>query len=151
MTPRIKSIAEPIVHNLEARARQSLLRRTEAMERELAFLSSREDRNLIFIRERGWTDERLQLLFLLNSVYQHVLGPIQVAARGGPEGLGGEIPVRHGQIVFDREKASRVKMSIRAFLSIVDELRFMRSWLYANTCADAVFAIATLERDRSRR
>ncbi len=127
-----------------------MLRRVEAMERELAFLANRQDPNLLFIKGRGWTDEQLQLLFFMNSVYQHVLGPIQAAARGGPQGLGGEIPVRHGKIVFGRAIASRVKFAMRDYLSLLDELKFQKNWLHANTCGDAVFAVASLERERSR-
>jgi len=52
------------------------------MERELAFLMERRDENVALIGRRGWTDDRQQLLFLLNNMYQQVIGPLQAAARG---------------------------------------------------------------------
>ena len=37
------------------------------------------------------------VLFLLNSMYQQVIGPLQAAARGGPEGLGNAVAICHGK------------------------------------------------------
>jgi hypothetical protein len=123
-----------------------VLRRIDAMERELTFLAEREDDNLSFIRRRGWSDERLQVLFVLNSVYQQVLGPIQAAAKEGPEGLGSTIPIRHGTASFSRKTAGKVQVAMKEFLVMVDTLKLQRRWLHSNTCGDVVFAVAAFER-----
>jgi hypothetical protein len=120
------------------------------MERELAFMAERDDDDVNFIRSRGWSDERLQVLFVLNSVYQQVLGPVQSAARGGPEGLGSTVPVRHGTASFSRKTAGSVQAAMKDFLAMVDTLKLQRSWLHSNTCADVVFAVASFEHALAR-
>lgn len=135
---------------MDARVRRGVLRRIDAMERELTFLAEREDDNVKFIRRRGWSDERLQVLFVLNSVYQQVLGPVQAAAKEGPAGLGSTIPVRHGTASFSRETAGSVLAAMKDFLAMVDALKLQRSWLHSNTCGDVVYAIASFERALER-
>jgi hypothetical protein len=146
MTPSVHRIADPVLRSLDPRVRRGVLRRIDAMERELAFLAEREDDNVKFIRSRGWSDERLQVLFVLNSVYQQVLGPIQAAAKEGPEGLGSTIPVRHGTASFSRKTAGSVQIAMKDFLVMVDALKLQRRWLHSNTCGDVVFAVASFER-----
>lgn len=146
MTPSVHRIADPVLRSLDPRVRRGVLRRIDAMERELAFLAEREDDNVNFIRRRGWSDERLQVLFVLNSVYQQLLGPIQAAAKEGPEGLGSTIPVRHGKASFSRKTAGSVQLAMKDFLVMVDTLKLQRSWLHSNTCGDVVFAVASFER-----
>ena len=151
MNPSIRQVAAPILRELDGAVRQSVMRRIEAMERELKFLADREDENLAFIRRHHWSNERLQLVFLLNSVYQQVLGPAQAAARGGPEGLGSEIPVRYGNTSFDRLARARAGSAMRDFQAMVLKLSLLPDWLYCNTCGDVVFNIASFERHRVRR
>lgn len=132
---------------MEARVRRDIERRIELMERELAFLAEREDQNLAFIKKRGWSDERLQVLFLFNSIYQKVLGPLQAAAKEGPEGLGSSVPVKHGTSIFSRQTTGTVRIALKDFLAMIDDLQLHRSWLHENTCGDAVYQIAAYERD----
>jgi hypothetical protein len=146
MTPPLEQIARPLLARMDNRVRQGVQRRLEAMERELAFLAERQEPNVSFIARKGWSIDRLQLVFLLNSVYQNLLGPLQAAARGGPDGLGSKIPVRHGKTIFNRATASSVQMAMRDFFEMVDALHLPRAWLQLNTCGDLVFAIATHER-----
>ena len=150
MTPVVQSIAQPVIRLMDGRVRQGVLRRVDAMERELSFLTDRRDENVALIRRRGWTDDRLQLLFLLNSVYQQVIGPMQAAARGGPEGLGSAVPICHGKTSFDRAGAARTQLLVRDFLAMIDTLKLQRAWLQSNTCGDVVFSIAEHERDQTR-
>lgn len=146
MTPSVHRIADPVLRSLDPRVRRGVLRRIDAMERELAFLVEREDDTIRFIQRRGWSDERLQVLFVLNSIYQQVLGPIQAAAKEGPEGLGSTIPVRHGTASFSRKTAGSVQIAMKDFLAMVDMLKLQRTWLHSNTCGDVVFAVASFER-----
>ncbi len=112
------------------------------MERELAFLESLEDRRLAVARRFGWTDDRLQVLFALNSVYQHLLGPLQSAARGGPEGLGDTVAVRHGTSTFSRATTTRIQLAMRDFNKLVGALEFRQRWLQENTCGDVLYAVS---------
>lgn len=149
MTPKAQSVTHALLQSLDGRVRQGVVRRVEAMERELTFLSSREDANVIYLRRRGWGDDRIQVFFVLNSVYQQVLGPVQAAARGGPEGLGTAVPVNHGKTSFNSSAARNVSAALRDFYVLIDELKIQRPWLYANTCRDAVYLIADHERNTS--
>jgi hypothetical protein len=150
MTPSVRRVADPILQALDGRVRVAVLRRFDAMERELSFLSERNDERVRLIRQRGWTDERLHLLFVLNSVYQQVLGPLEAAAKGGPEGLGTAIPVRHGASSFDRKSENRVQAATRDFRGLVDALQVQRGWLHSNTCGDLVFSIWSSERAKEQ-
>jgi hypothetical protein len=145
MNPSVKRIAAPALNALDVRVRQSITRRVDAMMRELAFLADRKDKALAFIRRRGWSDERLQFVFVLNSIYQQVLGPLQAVARGGPEGLGRTIPVRYGSTSFDRDTTRNAQVAMRDFLAMLAELQLPQTWLQSNTCGDIVFCISKLE------
>lgn len=147
MTPAVRRAAEPVLGSLDARVRRSVLRRVEDMERELKFLGDREDEKLVLIRQRGWTDERMQLLFVLNSVYQIVIGPLQSAGRMGPEGLGRAVPVKHGTLLVNAESAQGAQKAMRAFGAMVRALKYWQELLYCSTCGDAVFSIAVMLKD----
>jgi len=145
VNPSIEHIAKPVLSSMNSHVRLGVLHRVDAMERELAFLIERKNDDVAFIRSRGWSDERIQLLFVLNSLYQHLLGPVQAAARPGPQGLGRTIPIRHGKATFDDKTARRAERAVKDFLAIVETLQFQPRWLHANTCGDVVYAIATHE------
>jgi hypothetical protein len=132
----------PLLRSLDGKVRVAVIRRIEAMERELTFLGAREDRSLLTARLNGWTDDRLHVLFALNSVYQHLLGPLQSAARGGPEGLGDTVAVLHGTSTFSRATTTRIQLTVRAFNELVNALEFRQRWLHENTCGDVLYAIA---------
>jgi hypothetical protein len=61
--------------------------------------------------------------------------------------LGTSIPVWHGKTCFDSKTAKAVTSALKDFYALVDELKVQRTWLYANTCRDAVFFISRYERD----
>ena len=111
------------------------------MERELAFLVAKEDRRVFAIRRNGWGEERLQLLFVLNSIYQHVLGPLHGASRGGPEGLGKSVAIRHGSASFSSQTSGATLGAIKNFNEMVVSLGFARDLLNLNTCEDIVFRL----------
>ena len=117
------------------------------MVRELDFLGQRDDRGLAILRSVGWEDDHFHVIFLLNSLYQRVLGPEKSAAREGPKGLGAAIPVHHGSTIFDRQSAQQIKAAERSFNEMIQQLNVNVHWLYANTCRDLVYAMtgATFE------
>lgn len=144
---------------LDAKVRNTVARRHEAMLRELAFLGTREDKGLAFIRSRNWTDAKLSVLFSLNCIYQEVLGPLDASARTGRRadvevrgnpglGLGSSHPIVHGSQRFDVAHTVRVKAAIEDFFGLVFELGFRRDWMTKNTCGDLVYWIARSERER---
>lgn len=136
-----------LTRHLDAKPRNAVVRRHEAMLRELAFLGERDNENLAFIRSRKWTDQRLSALFSLNCVYQEVLGPLDASARAGQAGLGSQHPIVHGSTRFDAAHSVRVRSAIEDFFTLVGELGFRRDWMTKNTCGDLVFYIARHERE----
>ncbi len=155
----IDSVLTALTKPLDAKVRSSVTRRHEAMVRELAFLESKQDERLAFIRTRGWSDAKLSVLFGFNSVYQEVLGPLHASARtgrsadkevnGGPAlGLGSSHPIVHGSQRFDSAHTVRVKSAVEDFFGLVAELGFRRDWMTKNTCGDLVYWIARHEREK---
>jgi hypothetical protein len=148
-----------LTQGLDPKVRSAVVRRHEAMLRELAFLGAKEDERLNFIRPRGWTDARLSALFSLNCVYQEVLGPLDASARAGRRadaeaaglpalGLGSSHPIVHGSSRFDAAHTARVKGAVEDFFEMVSELGLRRDWMTKNTCGDLVYWIARYERER---
>jgi hypothetical protein len=152
--PVLAALTQP----LDAKVRSAVIRRHEAMLRELAFLASKQDENLTFIRLRNWPDAKLSALFSLNSLYQEVLGPLDASARTGRQadpdsqgvqahGLGSSHPIVHGSQRFDSAHTARVKSAIEDFFGLVGRLGFRRDWMTKNTCNDLVYWIARHERE----
>ena len=148
MTPTIRAIANPVLNALNGQVRQGVLRRIDAMERELAFLVVKEDRRVFALRRNGWGEDRLQLLFVLNSIYQHVLGPLHGASRGGPEGLGKSVAIRHGTASFSSQTSGAKIAALKDFNEMVVTLGFARDLLNLNTCEDIVFRLCDDSNDR---
>jgi hypothetical protein len=139
-----------LVAEMDRRPRDSVLRRHEAMIRELSFRSQTNDEHLAYIRSRGWSNERLSVLFALNCVYQEVLGPLHASARAGAAGLGTETPIRHGSHLFGPEHSRRVILAVNDFFAMITKLGFERQWMSKNTCGDLVFSIERQEREREQ-
>jgi len=146
---QIDPVLSALIAPMSAKPRHAVVRRHEAMMRELRYLSEREvpDKNLAFIRKRSWTDERLSVLFALNSVYQEVLGPFSASARGGTAGIGTEHPITHGSLRFDSATAYRANSAMNDFSEIVYKMEFRIEWLWHNTCSDLIYYIAQYERE----
>lgn len=160
-------VLQALTRNLDPKPRSAVLRRHEAMLRELNFLGVRENENLAFIRARNWTDARLGALFSLNCIYQEVLGPLDASARTGYDGaqsqasrlgltprmeshgLGRRYPILHGSQRFDSAHTARVKSAVEDFFELVSELGFRRDWMTKNTCGDLVYYIARHEREKN--
>lgn len=134
----------PLLKALNPVVRASVERRFEAMARELKFLHDKQDERVGFIRGRGWSDERLRMLFVLNSVYQLFLGPLHSSART-TSGLGAEHPILHGSEAFNRSRAREVDELARDFFGIVSASGCRPEWMAKNTCGDIVYWIGRYE------
>lgn len=146
MATQRRTVLAKMLNALHPAVRGNVDRRCEAMLRELDFLRERQNENLTYLRSKGWVDERLQVLFVLNSVYQLCIGPLQSSARINA-GLGGDYPIRHGADVFDIGRAGIVIEMVTDFFSMAADLGFLRDWMTKNTCGDLIYWIARHERD----
>ena len=94
-------------------------------------LSEIQNRQLLIVREGGWTQEQLEVLCVLcvlNSFYQIVLGPLASSAREHTGQLGSEIPVLHGSMLFDAQRARDISSGRRHFSWAALLGRFMFEW-----------------------
>jgi hypothetical protein len=147
MRTEVRQILGALTSGLNSKVRESIARRFEAMRRELAYLSDKEDKNLAFIRLANWTEGKLSVLFLLNCFYQHVLGPLQSSTRGGTANIGTKIPIRYGSALYDEARSKSVNSAVSDFHNLVAELGFDRRWLTKNTAGDLIYYIARHERE----
>lgn len=144
---KTKPLLVGLLSELNPAVRSSVGRRCEAMSRELEFLKVREDVNLIFLRGKGWVDDRFKVLFVLNSTYQLCIGPLQSSARTSV-GLGGVIPIHHGADIFDFKRSAVVNSMVRDFSKMLTSLGFIDDWMTKNTCGDLIYWVARYERDK---
>ena len=128
-------------------ARQAVSRRFDAMNRELAFLTKKESEDLRLITERGWTTEKLQVLFALNSTYQLVIGPQEAASHVAAEVFGPNTPIAHGSFVVDAAFKQRTRAAVEAIFSLCAEAGIRPDLLSMATCRDIVYWEARFQKD----
>src|SRR5690349_3911783 len=116
-----QSILQLLLGPVDGLAKRAVGRRVDAMNRELAFLVRKDGEDLAFISERGWTTERLQVVFALNSVYQLVIGPQEAACHANPRVLGQSIPIVHGTFVVDVSFQRQTRSAVEAFFAICSD------------------------------
>jgi hypothetical protein len=134
---------------LEMRLRQQISQRTDAMVRHLAHLHDQRYNNLSFVLGHGWSVERLEILCVLNSFFQVVLGPLAGAAfTYAHSPMVAAVPVHYGQYVFDRRWALEVRASFFAFRDLVLKCGASERVLLANRADDLVNALANELRRR---
>lgn len=141
MTPAASGVCRPMLQHLDVAVRQGIERRVDSMIRELNYLAGVPESGVARLRSAGWSDDTLHVIFVLNSVFQRLLGPLRAAARGGPKGLGTDIPVTYGSMVFDAGTAKSITAAMESFNLVTRSLGVQPSWLRANTCRDLIFAM----------
>lgn len=145
-------VTAALVKNLDRELRTQIVRRSESMLREKRFLQEREDRSLSFVKNLGWTDERLEVLCGLNSFYQLVLGPLASSARERFGILGREIPILYGETLrFDAERGSRLRRAHTAFFETIADVPDAQGVVTAPHFSDLLFRLARHLQDNVRR
>lgn len=142
-------VLKKLTSSMHQKPKMAVIKRYEAMVRELRYRVERQDKDLLFIRSKGWEDDRLYVLFALNSVYQEVLGPLQCSARSGISGVGTDHPIVHGGSRFDRAHTVRVNQAIAKYFTMTIRLGFQWEWLAKNTCNDLIYFVARQERQKN--
>jgi hypothetical protein len=137
------SVLPELASQLDPELNRQIRWRVEALARHARFLTKRESEDMLFVRSRGWTDERLHILYELNSFYQIVLAPLASATRIRSDiGLGRAIPIRYGHRSFDAEYAKEVDQMMRAFMARMRRSGISQRILAANRADDLVAALA---------
>lgn len=130
-----------LVSGLEHDEKEAVVRRFEAMESEFKYLIEVKKQDFSDVRELGWTEKKLRVVFCLNSFYQRILAPLW-ASPMSPTVIGSEVPIRYGKsIVFNTDRnASVTKMGI-SFLEICGNYRIKLYMLEAQRTSDLIWKI----------
>jgi hypothetical protein len=133
---------------LNREVRRAVRARWDAMRRECVYLSDKRNERLLFIRAKGWADDRLGVLCYLNSFYQLLIGPLEAATRSSKVGLVARIPIAHGSELFNSVRREKVAQTAAAFYLVIAELGFEKAWLTKSTAGDIIYYIERAERER---
>lgn len=133
----LKTLTRGLDHNLKAQVAS----RVDVMIRELRYLEERRDDHFLFVQERHWPLAKLELLCVLNSFYQVVLGPLASSARDRSGHALEATPILHGSIRFDRERAAKIKAAHGAFTRLVRTAGVDQDILAANHSYDLVLSL----------
>jgi len=140
-------ILRMLVDGLDRDVRQSVIRRFDAMKRELVFRWSQNDGDAAFLRRIGYTSEQLHTLFALNSFYQIVLGPLAAASRRWRTVEFNQLTILHGRMSFGPTDAVQLREMVSRFERILGEIDLPR-FINTNTAGDLIYQLARFERDR---
>lgn len=138
--------ADAIQGTLDPAVRASVRRRVAAMEREFDYLRESRHEDLRFALDKGWTDAKFSVLFVLNSVYQFCIGPLHSSARTSGS-IGGDVPIRHGSDTYGSARAREVNQMVVDYESLTRELGIDPALLQKNTCRDLIYWVARAERE----
>lgn len=118
-------------------------KRYSAFERQLKYLKTQNKNYLIILYSNSWTDERLKVIFALNSFYQLVLGPLSSSALNiSNTGLGRDIPIKYGKsITFNQARNRQIIKAEERFNSIIAELNIPHFVLGMNSANDIIYNI----------
>lgn len=135
-------IFNPLINNIDSKIRLLILNRIDAMERELNYLIEVNDVGINHLLNNRWEKEHIYTIFIFNSIYQNLIGPIEASIRGNSIGLVDEIPLQHGNFMIDKEYKKKARKMISDFYSISS---IDIGWLQATTCRDLVFRITRIK------
>jgi len=132
-------LAKVLLSPASLQIRQRVVSRVEAMERELKFLLTRDSVDLQFLMANGWSVEKFDVLFILNSVYQLILGPQDAATHRIPQALGSDVRIAHGSTIVDGSYRLQVRNAVDAFFALSFEAGFSQDLLTQATTRDIVY------------
>lgn len=129
---------------LEYDLRQLIDKRVSAFKRQLEYIKTKDNLHLIKLYSNNWNDEMLKVVFVLNSFYQFVLGPLDSSARSSTEnGLGSEIPISYGNsIKFNASRSKKINKAVESFNNIILKLEIDSFVMGLNSANDIVFNLA---------
>jgi hypothetical protein len=135
--------------SVDADTRRRLRERVATLMRGLEFLDQKQSQQMIQVRQRGWTNERLEVVCELVAFYQIVVGPLASAARGrGPSGLGTKTAISYGSdMLFDREFSRASRVMEGDFKRMTFRVGVMKWWLVANDASDLAFRMSSNDGD----
>lgn len=140
----------PLTSHLHYKPKAQVQRRYEAMGRELAYMQQMERSELPMLSKNGWSEQRLHVLFALNSFYQCYLAPLHASASRNASSVGRNVAIVHGSLNFDKRHAREVNDAADDLFSIARSLGIEGVWLALNTCNDVIYQLANRLREEGK-
>ncbi len=137
-------IQKQLSEYLEYDLRQLIDKRVSAFKRQLEYMKTKDSPHLLKLYSNNWNDEMLKVVFVLNSFYQLVLGPLDSSARSSTIiGLGSDIPISYGtSIKFNASRNRKINKAVESFNKIVEKLEINSFVMGLNSANDIVFNLA---------
>jgi hypothetical protein len=139
-----EKIQKQLSEYLEYELRQLIDKRVSAFKRQLEYVKTKDNQHLIKLYSNNWNDEMLKVVFVLNSFYQLVLGPLDSSARSSTNsGLGSDIPISYGKsIKFNASRSRKINKAVESFNNIIAKLEINSFVMGLNSANDIVFNLA---------
>lgn len=137
-------IQKQLSEYLEYDLRQLIDKRVSAFKRQLEYIKTNDSPHLLKLYSNNWNDEMFKVVFVLNSFYQLVLGPLDSSARSSTViGLGSDIPISYGtSIKFNASRSRKINKAVESFNKIVAKLEINSFVMGLNSANDIVFNLA---------
>lgn len=134
-------LLEILTEGLEREERDSVVRRVELMNSELAYIQKSNSTHLNVARIHGWTQKKIHIVFCLNSFYQRIIAPLWSSAHS-PSMFGSKIPIRYGKsIVFDAERNATINKMGTRFIRLCSVFQISKEMLEAQRASDLIWVI----------
>ncbi|MEC8965005.1 hypothetical protein ACO1HB_09835 [Alteromonas macleodii] len=139
-----EKIQKQLSQHLEYELRQLIDKRVSAFKRQLEYIKAKDNTHLIKLYSNNWNDEMLKVVFVLNSFYQLVLGPLDSSARSSTlNGLGSEIPITYGaSIKFNASRSHKINKAVESFNNIIARSEINSFVMGLNSANDIIFNLA---------
>ncbi len=139
-----EKIQKQLSEYLEYDLRQLIDRRVSAFKRQLEYIKTKDSPHLLKLYSNNWNDEMFKVVFVLNSFYQLVLGPLDSSARCSTIiGLGSDIPISYGtSIKFNAYRTRKISKAVESFNKIIAKLEINNFVMGLNSANDIVFNLA---------
>ncbi|KPV96783.1 hypothetical protein AN214_01244 [Pseudoalteromonas sp. P1-9] len=139
-----EKIQKQLSEYLEYDLRQLIDKRVSAFKRQLEYIKTKNNSHLLKLYSNNWNDEMLKVVFVLNSFYQLVLGPLDSSARSSTLcGLGSDIPISYGSsIKFNVSRSRKINKTVESFNNIIVKLEINSFVMGLNSANDIVFNLA---------
>lgn len=122
--------------------KRQMIRRVATLMSNARYLRETRAEYLAAVARQGWSMQRLETVFALSAFYLLVLGPLASSARGRGETMWRGVPIQYGDlIVFDDERARKVRAAQASFSAIAARVPGGLETVSANQAADIIFRL----------
>lgn len=122
--------------------KRQMIRRVATLMSNARYLRDSRSEYLAALAKLGWSVQRLETVFALSAFYLLVLGPLASSARGRGHTMWRGVPILYGDlIVFDDERARKVRAAVASFSAIAARVPGGLETVSANQATDIIFKI----------